>query len=59
MSRQDERLAELAKFYNNRAAVLAELEYLRMRWPRLDTKAQRDQNLQDRADLNRLLLVMP
>lgn len=53
-----QRVAKLAEFYKSRSAVLEELEYLRIRWPRLDTEEQRRENLSDRAALNRLLLRM-
>lgn len=54
----DPRLLELARFYPTPSRVRTELEALRDRFSRLETEEQRQQNRTDRADLNRLLLVM-
>lgn len=52
----DHELRRMAEHYNSPAQVRAELEALRDRFPRLETKAQQDENRRDRATLNRLLL---
>jgi len=41
--------------YRTSSAIRTELDYLRRRWPRLETEEQRQHNLQDRAILVQLL----
>jgi hypothetical protein len=54
----DPELRRLAEHYATPSSVRTELEYLRLRVPMLETREQLEQNRRDRANLNRLLLVM-
>ena len=51
-------MEKLRKFYRSSSAIRTELEYLRMRWPMLETREEQEANLTDRAVLAKLLLTV-
>ena len=49
-------MERLRRFYRSNSAIRTELHYLRERWPKLRTEAERRDNELDRAVLSTLLL---